>query len=89
MTGTRYKFANLACISILGEAEKNSRVTTNKYTKIITDTVSTPFGRGIATEEFADALIAIRGSTAYTTFINAVITGTNASNKVVITPEKA
>lgn len=83
----RYKFAKISCISVLGEAEKASRVTGNTYTKIITDTVSTPFGRATASETFAQALTAIRASSAYTTFIGAAISGTNATNKVLIIPE--
>lgn len=83
----RYKFAKIHCITVLKEEDKTSRVTQNAYKKIVTDTVSTPFGRGNATETFAEALLAIEGSSAYTTFIQLVIAGTDATNRVLITPE--
>ncbi|MEH2331572.1 MAG: hypothetical protein V7K37_21450 [Nostoc sp.] len=88
LNNTKYNFAKLCCVSVIGQVlEKEGRITNNKYKKIITDTVSTPFGRGKASETFAQAVAQIQGSAAYTTFINKVITGTTASNKVLIVPE--
>ncbi|MEH2258326.1 hypothetical protein [Nostoc sp.] len=88
LSHTRYNFAKLSCISVVKQVlEKEGRISGNKYKKIVTDTVSTPFGRGKASETFVQAVTQIQGSGAYDTFINKVIAGTTASNKVLIVPE--
>ncbi|MEH2243544.1 hypothetical protein [Nostoc sp.] len=88
LSHTKYSFAKLSCISVVGQVlGKQGRITGNKYKKIITDTVSTPFGRGKASETFIQAVEQIQGSTAYNTFISKTIVGTTASNKVLIIPE--
>ncbi|MEH2031320.1 MAG: hypothetical protein V7K67_16925 [Nostoc sp.] len=84
----KFKFAKLSLISVLGQAQATGRVIGVGYTKINTETVSTPFGRGTATETYAAAIAAIKASTAYTGFTNLTPpTGTQATNRIVIYPE--
>lgn len=88
LSHTKYNFAKLSCISVVGQIlEKEGRITANKYKKIITDTVSTPFGRGKASETFIQAVGQIQGSQPYIDYLAKVISGTTASNKVLIVPE--
>ncbi|MEH2319002.1 hypothetical protein [Nostoc sp.] len=84
----KFKFAKLSLIKVLGQTQATGRVIGVGYTKINTETVSTPFGRGTATETYTAAIAAIKANTAYTGFINATPpTGTQATNKIVIYPE--
>ncbi|MEH1790327.1 MAG: hypothetical protein V7L23_33380 [Nostoc sp.] len=84
----KFKFAKLSLISVTGQnPSATGRVLSNTYNKLITETVSTPFGRSTVSETYAAAVASIKGNTAYATFLATSVAGVLASNRIVLYPE--
>jgi len=84
----KFKFAKLSLIKVTGQATATGRVFGVGYSKVTTETVSTPFGRGTAGETYLAAVTAIKGNAAYASFIATSPAGVLASNRIVIYPEE-
>lgn len=84
----KFKFAKLSLISVIGQSATTGRVLGAGYTRNNTDTVSTAFGRGTASETYTQAVAAIKASSYYTQFLAIPPpSGVLASNRIVIYPE--
>lgn len=87
----KYKFARISLHQVIGvNTNAASRVLSVPYTKIITSSLSTPFGRltTAPTESYATVVAAFKANSEYNTFVTATTpSGTNASNSIKIYPE--
>jgi hypothetical protein len=80
----RFKFAKLTFTSVIpGTTKKNSRITGAAYNKPDVDSVSCAFGQNAGGQAYDAAVLAIKGETAYATFLN----GNNGKNRARFTPE--
>jgi hypothetical protein len=79
-----YKFAKLTITSVIpGTVKKNSRITGAAYNKPDVDSISSSFGQNTGGQDYDAAVLAIKGETAYATFL----AGNNGKNRAKFTPE--
>ena len=79
-----YKFARLTLTSVVpGTTKKASRITGALYLKPDVDSVSCSFGQNAGGQDYDAAVLAIRGETAFATFLN----GNGGKNRAKFTPE--
>ncbi len=80
----QFKFARLTLTSVVpGVQKKNSRITGAEYKKPDVDSVSCAFGQNAGGQAYDAAVLAIKGETAYATFLN----GNGGKNRARFTPE--
>lgn len=79
-----FKFAKLTLTAVVpGTTKKNSRITGAAYKKPDVDSVSCAFGQNAGGQAYDAAVLAIKGETAYATFLN----GNGGKNRARFTPE--
>lgn len=80
----KFKFAKLTLTSVVpGTVKKNSRITGAEYKKPDVDSVACAFGQNTGGQAYDAAVLAIKGETAYATFLN----GNGGKNRARFTPE--
>jgi hypothetical protein len=80
----KFKFAKLTLTAVVpGTLKKNSRITGAAYLKPDVDSVTCPFGQNTGGQDYEAAVLAIKGESAYTTFI----AGNDGKNRAKFTPE--
>lgn len=80
----KFKFAKLTFTSVVpGTTKKASRITGAEYLKPDVDSVTSPFGQNTGGQDYDVAVTAIKGESAYTTFV----AGNNGKNRTRFTPE--
>lgn len=80
----KFKFAKLMLKAVVpGTTRVASRITGALYYKPAVDSVSAPFGQNTGGQEYTEAVDAIKGASAFTTFI----AGNGGKNTYKFTPE--
>ena len=80
----KFKFAKLTLTSVVpGTTPKNSRITGASYKKPDVDSVTCAFGQNAGGQDYDAAVLAIKGESAYTTFL----AGNDGKNRAKFTPE--
>ncbi|WP_414573181.1 hypothetical protein [Nostoc sp. CCY 9925] len=80
----KFKSAKLTLTSVVpGTTTKNSRITGAGYKKPDVDSVTGEFGQNTGGQDYDAAVLAIKGESAYTTFI----AGNGGKNRARFTPE--
>jgi hypothetical protein len=80
----KFKFAKLTLTTVVpGTQKKNSRITGAAYNKPDVDSVTSPFGQNAGGQDYDAAVAAIKGETAYATFV----AGNDGRNRAKFTPE--
>ncbi|MEH2148758.1 hypothetical protein [Nostoc sp.] len=80
----KFKFAKLTLTSVVpGTVKKASRITGAEYKKPDVDSVTSPFGQNAGGQDYDVAVLAIKGESAYSTFL----AGNSGKNRARFTPE--
>jgi hypothetical protein len=80
----KFKFARLTLSSVVpGTTKKASRITGAEYKKPDVDSVTSPFGQNAGGQDYDAAVLAIKGESALTTFLE----GNGSKNRARFTPE--
>ncbi|WP_414579190.1 hypothetical protein [Anabaena sp. CCY 9402-a] len=80
---SKFKFAKLTLTSVAPGTKKNSRITGASYNKPDVDSVTCAFGQNTGGQAYDEAVVAIKGETAYATFL----AGNSGKNRARFTPE--
>lgn len=80
----KFKFAKLTLTTVVpGTLKKASRITGAEYKKPDVDSVTSPFGQNAGGQDYDAAVLAIKGESAYATFLG----GNGGKNRARFTPE--
>ena len=79
----KFKFAKLTLTAVAVGAKSNSRITGARYNKPEVDSVTCPFGQQTGGQDYDTVISAIKGLSAYTTFL----AGNSGKNRARFTPE--
>ncbi|MBD2344167.1 hypothetical protein [Anabaena subtropica] len=80
---TKFNFAKLTLTAVIPGGKKNSRITGASYSKPDVDSVTCAFGQNAGGQAYDAAVLAIKGESAYATFIE----GNSGKNRARFTPE--